>query len=86
MTVTAKEKAKRLGPIMNDLRIRAKITVAMVSARSGLSAPYLYDVFSGRYVPTIETFIKIAESMDLNVDIVLKPSENVTIHVNQEAK
>jgi len=82
VALTPKELAQHIGYVMGDFRKRQKLSVMEVSKRSGVSTAYLYDVFSGRTVPTIETLLRVADALGITVDFVIRPEARFTVEVD----
>ena len=59
---------KRLGGYIQKKRLEKKATQTHVSSATGLSRNYISDIENGRYMPSVETLLKIAKYLDLDLN------------------
>ena len=60
---------KRFGDILRRLRVERKLSQEDLAFHSGLSRTYIAYLESGKYKPTLESLIKLAQGLEM------KPSE-----------
>lgn len=60
---------KALGKAIQDQRKRKCMRQHEVSNRTGLSRNYISDIENGRYMPSVETLTKIANCLDLDLNL-----------------
>ncbi len=65
---------KTLGSFIQDKRKEKKVTQHIVSEVTGLSRNYISDIENGRYMPSVETLLKIAIFLDIDLNL-LKMTE-----------
>lgn len=66
---------KIIGQAIKIKRIEKKKTQSQVSEDTGISRSYLSDVENGRYMPSVETLIKLASHLELDLNFLLKVTE-----------
>ncbi|MEW8997924.1 MAG: helix-turn-helix transcriptional regulator [Thermoanaerobacter sp.] len=59
---------KKLGQIIKEKRLEKKFTQKHLAKQIGLSRNYLSDIENGRYMPSVETLIKIASVLELDLN------------------
>jgi transcriptional regulator with XRE-family HTH domain len=64
-----------IGRQLRARRTAAGRTVASVAADAGLSVPYIANLENGRGNPTITALTRLAEALDMKLDITLAPGE-----------
>lgn len=62
-----------IGRSLRARRTAAGRTVASVAADAGLSVPYIANLENGRGNPTVSALERIAEALDMRLNIVLEP-------------
>lgn len=70
-----KENRKLIGQVIKNKRIQGNITQLELSEKTGISRNYISDVENGRYVPSVETLIKLAKVLNINLNFLLKVTE-----------
>lgn len=58
------------------LRKRRGITQQEIAERTGMKRTNIVRIESGRYVPTIEVLVKLADALDMELEIRLVEREN----------
>lgn len=66
---------KIIGQAIKNRRIKKNKTQLQVSEDTGISRSYLSDVENGRYMPSVETLIKLASYLELNLNFLLEMTE-----------
>lgn len=66
---------KIIGKAIKDKRIKVKKTQLKVSEDTGISRSYLSDMENGRYMPSVETLIKLASYLELDLNFLLEMTE-----------
>lgn len=61
---------KLIGKIIQDQRKNKKLRQYEVSEKTGLSRNYISDIENGRYMPSVETLSKLANCLDLDLNII----------------
>ncbi|SFU82096.1 helix-turn-helix domain-containing protein [Alicyclobacillus macrosporangiidus] len=71
---------KALGAAIRQQRKDKKLTQEQLSASTDLSRSYLADIEAGRYAPSVDALSRIAQSLDMDLNIVkrLNAQEQVT--------
>ncbi|HEY8390662.1 MAG TPA: helix-turn-helix transcriptional regulator [Clostridia bacterium] len=59
---------KYLGQIIRNKRKEKKFTQKYLAKQIGLSRNYLSDIENGRYMPSVETLIRIASILELDLN------------------
>lgn len=62
---------RRLGPTIRILRTVQELTVLDLSAKTGMSHQFLYNLEAGIRSPSLETLDKIAEALGINSALLL---------------
>jgi transcriptional regulator with XRE-family HTH domain len=57
-----------LGQVIKNKRLEKKATQKEIAQKIGLSRNYLSDIENGRYMPSVETLIKIASILELDLN------------------
>jgi len=70
---------KELGAAIRKKRKEKKLNQSEVSKKTLLSRSYISDIENGRYTPSIDTLLKIAKCIDLDLNTVL--NDGNTIHL-----
>lgn len=73
------EKSRVKEQILNafiSMRKLKGITQQEVAERTGIKRTNIARIESGRYVPTIEVLVKLANALDMELEIRLKDKEN----------
>lgn len=66
---------KIIGKAIKDKRVKVKKTQTQVSEDTGISRSYLSDMENGRYMPSVETLIKLASYLELDLNFLLEMTE-----------
>lgn len=66
---------ENLGKIIKQKRREQKLTQKQLSEKAGLSRSYLADIENGRYAPSLETLVSIANILNLNLNEILLNTE-----------
>lgn len=66
---------KIIGEVIKEKRTQASKTQLQVSKDTGISRSYLSDVENGRYMPSVETLIKIASYLEIDLNFLLEMTE-----------
>ncbi|MCY6958830.1 helix-turn-helix domain-containing protein [Clostridium brassicae] len=66
--MTKFDKQKIIGKTIKDKRRKMKLTQLEVAEKTDLSRNYISDIENGRYMPSVNTLIKLVDflGMDLN--------------------
>lgn len=64
-----------IGKAIKNKRIKVGKTQTRVSEDTGISRSYLSDVENGRYMPSVETLIKLASYLELDLNFLLQMTE-----------
>jgi transcriptional regulator with XRE-family HTH domain len=64
-----------IGHQLRTRRAAAGRTVASVAADAGLSVPYIANLENGRGNPTITALTRLAEALDMKLEVTLVPEE-----------
>jgi len=64
-----------IGHQLRARRTAAGRTVASVAADAGLSVPYIANLENGRGNPTITALTRLAEALDMKLEVTLVPGE-----------
>lgn len=67
---------KEIGKIVKNAREKESLTQQELSEKIGMSRNYISDIECGRYVPSLETTILLADA--LNIDLNLLKSDGNT--------
>lgn len=70
------EKRKELIEQLIRYRKSKKITQADISESTGIQRPNISRLESGKYNPTLDMIVRVADSIGLEVEINLKEKEN----------
>ncbi|AGK95600.1 helix-turn-helix domain-containing protein [Clostridium pasteurianum] len=70
---------KELGQIIKSKRIKKKFTQNKVACSINMSRNYLSDIENGRYMPSVETLAKIAKTLDIDLNFLVKNDGNTSI-------
>lgn len=82
--MTKNDKQKLIGQTIKDRRIQMKLTQLEVAQNISLSRNYISDVENGRYMPSVDTLIKIVNFLGIDLNFLTNLTE---IQVNnQEVK
>lgn len=57
-----------LGQAIRNKRLEKRATQEEIAKQIGLSRNYLSDIENGRYMPSVETLIKIASVLELDLN------------------
>lgn len=66
MTVTV---AKEIGKIVKNARERESLTQQDLSERVGISRNYVSDIECGRYIPSLEKMILLANTLKIDLNL-----------------
>lgn len=66
---------KRIGEVIKEKRTQTSKTQLQVSKDTGISRSYLSDVENGRYMPSVETLIKLASYLEIDLNFLLEMTE-----------
>jgi len=61
---------KVIGKIIQNQRKNKKMRQYEVSEKTGLSRNYISDIENGRYMPSVETLSKLANCLDLDLNVI----------------
>jgi len=64
-----------LGKIIKERRKENKLTQNQLAEKVYLSRSYIADVEQGRYNPSLETFVSIANVLHINLNVLLSKTE-----------
>lgn len=70
--------AKEVGKIVRHARENEKITQKKLAERIDISRNYISDIECGRYVPSVETLISIANVLNIDLNL-LKNDGNTSL-------
>ena len=73
---------KTLGTNIQKFRLEKNLTQEAVAEKSGLSTVYYRQIELGHKVPRLETFLRIAESLDTPTDKLLSGNVSWTDEIN----
>lgn len=73
---------KSLGLKIRKVRNEKGLTQEELAEKSGLSAPYIGIIERADKVPSIETLVKIASTLDISIDYLLSDS----LHLSSEVR
>lgn len=63
---------KTLGIRIREARKNKKFTQEALSEKAGIGTVYLGEIERGKKMPSINTFIKIVEALDVSADYILR--------------
>lgn len=66
---------KELGQIIKSKRIEKKFTQRKLADLINISRNYISDIETGRYMPSVDTLIKIAKVLKIDLNFLLKMTE-----------
>lgn len=66
---------KELGQIIKSKRIEKKFTQRKLADLVNISRNYISDIETGRYMPSVDTLIKIAKVLKIDLNFLLKMTE-----------
>ncbi|MBO2943610.1 helix-turn-helix transcriptional regulator [Paenibacillus sp. F411] len=69
---------KLIGKIIQSQRKSKKLRQYEVSEKTGLSRNYISDIENGRYMPSVETLSKLANFLDLDLNLIKMTEIHVT--------
>jgi transcriptional regulator with XRE-family HTH domain len=64
-----------IGKVIREKRQEKKMTQAKVSEYTGLSRNYLSDIENSRYMPSVNSLVKIVKCLDLDLNLLLSATE-----------
>jgi transcriptional regulator with XRE-family HTH domain len=67
----------QIGRNIQEIRRKLNMTLGHLSARSGVSKAMLSQIETGKVNPTVVTLWKIAVGLNVDIDVLLKGSENI---------
>ena len=59
---------KKVGQAIKKQRLQKKKTQIEVAKSIGISRSYLSDIENGRYMPSVDTLIKLASYLDIDLN------------------
>ncbi|QHZ52470.1 helix-turn-helix domain-containing protein [Paenibacillus larvae] len=81
---------KKFGAKIKTKRKEIRLTQREVSQLTGLSRNYISDLESGRYLPSVETLVSLAEPLKLDLNALLMTEiqvyecDNLEGHLNNQ--
>lgn len=74
--MSARKEKIYLGQMIKNKRLEKKLTQKDVAQKVGLSRNYISDIENGRYMPSVETLIKIARFLKLDLNFLQDPEQS----------
>lgn len=66
---------KKVGQAIKKQRLQKKKTQIEVAKSIGISRSYLSDIENGRYMPSVDTLIKLASYLDIDLNFLSRMTE-----------
>ncbi len=66
---------KKVGQAIKKQRLQKKKTQIEVAKSIGISRSYLSDIENGRYMPSVNTLIKLASYLDIDLNFLSRMTE-----------
>ncbi|QLY79209.1 MULTISPECIES: helix-turn-helix transcriptional regulator [Clostridium] len=73
--MTKENKQKVIGEIIKNARTSKNLTQQKVSDDTGISRNYISDVENGRYMPSVETLLTLAQYLKIDLNLIPKMTE-----------
>lgn len=83
--MTKADKQKLIGQTIKNKRIQMKLTQLELAENTKLSRNYISDVENGRYMPSVDTLIKIVTFLGIDLNFLTYMTE-IQVNEKEECK